>query len=140
MLRAFRVTNTSLGAFNQASASRFVLNPLENIVYDSFEYADPVLPATSAKPTATSPSLSDQLLHYLFASAYGIFYPTPEQDAQVAALVAANSTLTPINPWKSPFCLLPGATVVSPPTPAAAPAPNAAVPAPDAAVPAPAPV
>lgn len=98
MMRAFRVNSTKFG-LNAPTAAQFTRNALTNIIYDSFEYSDPTLPAVSAKPTALMPTYDTAYKHLILnKNLYRIFYPLQPDDD-----ILDGGT----NPWKSTWCPLP---------------------------------
>lgn len=97
MMRAFRVMNhkTSL---NSATATPFIINKLNNLVYNNWKYADPLFGDTAAKPSQLVRTMSDSYVNLtLSKNLYRIFYPLPED------IVMMNGTN---NPWQSQWCPL----------------------------------
>lgn len=95
MMRAFRITHSHMGK-NGASAQRFIINPLYGIVYNNWNYADPMLGETAAKPASQMRALSTSAVtNILSKNLYRIFYPLPEDIALMGGAV---------NPWQSAWC------------------------------------
>jgi FtsP/CotA-like multicopper oxidase with cupredoxin domain len=95
MMRAFHVMDGATGA-NGLSAKPFILNPLNNIIYNNWAYADPVLGATNAKKSALMPAFNQaHLTNTLNKNLYRIFYPLP---ADIVLMKGAS------NPWQSQWC------------------------------------
>ena len=95
MMRAFRVTHSHMGP-NSVSANPFVLNPLNNIIYNNWKYADPMLGETNAKQSSLMPVFNQEYLTTtLNKNLYRIFYPL---SSDVALMNGAD------NPWQSKWC------------------------------------
>ena len=96
MMVDYRIVPTSQGRNDtKASADRFVRNPLYGIVYDNFNYSDPMYTNTRAKPTATMPVLATAAADALGANLYRIFFPTAADKATYAGYE---------NPWQVRVC------------------------------------
>ena len=77
MIRANIITDSDKGK-NVISAQPFIINPLNNIIYNNFKYADPLLGETNAKPSSVWPVLDNAYLNQtLTKNLYRIFYPLP---------------------------------------------------------------
>ena len=95
MMRAFSVVN-STGSPNPLSAQPFIT--LNNIIYNNWIYANPMLGETSAKLSSLMPTFNrDYFNNTLSKNLYRIFYPLPS-DIQLM-----NGT---DNPWQSQWCPL----------------------------------
>lgn len=100
MMRAMKIVNVT-GTPNpsrvdtRATANRFIKNPLVNVVYDNFKYADPMFNETRAVPTATATPLATKADTALNANIYRIFYPTDADKATYAGFD---------NPWQAAVC------------------------------------
>ena len=95
MMRAFQVTD-SAGGKNALSSEPFIINPLNNIIYNNWVYADPVLGETNAKKSELMPIFNQ--IHFnktISKNLYRIFYPV-ESDF----VLMKNAT----NPWQSKWC------------------------------------
>jgi hypothetical protein len=96
MMRAFRVID-SAGGKNALSAQPFIMNPLNNIIYNNWAYADPVLGETNAKKWELMPAFNR--MHFnntLYKNVYRIFYP---QQKDIALM---NGVADPwISEWNS---------------------------------------
>ncbi len=78
MLRAFHMVNTDMGK-TKDTATQFIQNPLVNIIYSNYAYADPMYGETAAKPTAEKPPITREFVREtLNKNLYRIFYPTAE--------------------------------------------------------------
>ncbi len=110
MMRAYNVIH---GAKNASSAAQFYENPLHGIIYNNFEYADPMLNDTAPKPTAQVPAHSFELVNYtLFKNLYRIFYPTEDDKQQYGSYY---------NPWMTEWCQLPSEAGATPNDPISKP-------------------
>ncbi len=77
MLRAFHMVNANESHHNPHSATAFIQNPLVNIIYSNYAYADPMYGVTAAKPTTSVPKMSREFVRLtLEKNLYRIFYPT----------------------------------------------------------------
>ena len=95
MLRAFHMVNGEEGK-NAVTANKFIVNPLYNIVYGNYKYADPMLGETAAKPTSSVAALDAAFVtETLNKNLYRIFYPLPEDITLMGSAV---------NPWQSKVC------------------------------------
>jgi FtsP/CotA-like multicopper oxidase with cupredoxin domain len=95
MMRAMRIINGDQG-LNSQTAQQYIINPLVNIIYNNFKYADPMLGETAARRTITAPKHDLTLIqNMLNLNLYRIFYPTI-QDKEL--------TKNYINPWTSEWC------------------------------------
>jgi hypothetical protein len=84
---------------NPDSAKPFLINRLNNLVYNNWKYEDPMLGETAAKPSALTRTLSQAYVaQTLSKNLYRIFYPTPSD------IVYMNGAK---NPWQSAWCPLP---------------------------------
>ena len=95
MMRAFHVMGTP-GNKNALSAQPFILNPLNNIIYNNWAYADPMLGETSAKKSSLM--LTFNKAHFnqtLTKNLYRIFYPL---SSDIQLMNGSN------NPWQSKWC------------------------------------
>ena len=95
MMRAFHVTDSSKGK-NALSAQPFIINPLNNIIYNNWAYADPMLGETNAKLSSLMPTFNR--IHFnktLNKNLYRIFYPLP---SDISLMKGAD------NPWQSKWC------------------------------------
>jgi hypothetical protein len=98
-MRAFSVVSTTSGmASRQTTASAFTVNPLQNVIYSNYNYADPMFADVAAKPTNTIVPLAQRALDALNTNLYRIFYPTAADKVQYAAYN---------NLWESPVCKAP---------------------------------
>ena len=110
MMRAYNVIH---GAKNGSSAAQYYENPLHGIIYNNFEYADPMLNDTAPKPTAQVPAHSFELVNStLFKNLYRIFYPTEDDKQQYGSYY---------NPWMSEWCQLPSEAGATPNDPISKP-------------------
>jgi hypothetical protein len=95
MMRSFSVIDTSKGLAKTARPP-FTTNPLIGIIYNNFEYANPLLGETNAKKSELWPELtqnfSDSVLN---KNLYRIFYPT-QDDMKLQEGFS--------NPWQVRFC------------------------------------
>ena len=99
MLRAFSVVDLAQArADTRASAQRFIVNPLYNIVYGNYKYADPMFADTAAKPSAQVQSLATRAQSALSANLYRIMFPLPADKAAYAPTE---------NPWEVSVCPAP---------------------------------
>jgi hypothetical protein len=97
MMRAFHVTD-SAGGKNALSAQPFIINPLNNIIYNNWAYADPVLGETNAKQSSLMPTFNRTHFNKtLTKNLYRIFYPL---QSDIALMKGAD------NPWQSKWCKL----------------------------------
>ena len=97
MMRAFHVTD-SAGGKNALSAQPFIINPLNNIIYNNWAYADPVLGETNAKQSSLMPTFNRTHFNKtLTKNLYRIFYPL---QSDIALMKGAD------NPWQSKWCPL----------------------------------
>lgn len=95
MMRAFTVTNSTLG-INPLSAQPFIINPLNNIVYNNWVYADPLLGETNAKKSSLMPVFNqNHFNNTINKNLYRIFYPRP---SDIPLMKGAD------NPWQSSWC------------------------------------
>lgn len=93
MLRAFSIKHHH-GSMNEASAEKFVANPLYGIIYNNWNYADPVTAQAAAKETSLWPTFDKTYINQrLHENVYRIFYPLPEDETYIQQGF--------INPWKS---------------------------------------
>lgn len=76
-MRAFSVVSTSSGmASRQSTASAFVTNPLNDVIYSNYNFADPLFADVAAKPTGSVVPLAQRAQNALDSNLYRIFYPT----------------------------------------------------------------
>ena len=99
-LRAYKIIDGPLGK-NGPSSNQFVTNELNNIIYSNYQYANPLLGETNARPSNTfAPITREYVASKLALNLYAIFYP--------------NSTMEAIpgyrNPWQAAWCPLPNCT------------------------------
>lgn len=95
MMRAFRVTDSMSGK-NALSAQPFILNPLNNIIYNNWAYANPLLGETNAKRSNLMPIFNQQHFNNtLHKNLYRIFFPLP---SDISLMQGAD------NPWQSQWC------------------------------------
>jgi FtsP/CotA-like multicopper oxidase with cupredoxin domain len=96
MMRAYKVTQ---GGKNEPSAAQYLANPLVHIIYNNYEYADPMYNDTAAKPSDQVPAHSFELVNStLYMNLYRIFYPTDDDKQQYGDYY---------NPWIAEWCQLP---------------------------------
>lgn len=95
MMRAFQVVNSTTG-INSISSQPFIINPLNNIVYNNWVYSNPLLPETNAKKSSLMPTFNQNYFNTtLNKNLYRIFYPLP---SDMALMNGAS------NPWQSQWC------------------------------------
>ena len=95
MMRAFRVIDSKQG-LNGATSKPFVINKLNNVIYNNWKYSDPLFGDTAAKPSKLVRTMSDSYVNLtLSKNLYRIFYPLQ------ADIVLMNGTN---NPWQSKWC------------------------------------
>ena len=95
MMRAMRIINGDKGK-NKDSAQPYIVNPLNNIIYNNWKYSDPMLSDTAAKKSnLVSVFNTEYLNETLSKNLYRIFYPLPS-DLEL--------TKNYINPWQSRWC------------------------------------
>jgi FtsP/CotA-like multicopper oxidase with cupredoxin domain len=95
MMRAYKIIHSHMGK-TAHTAEPFVINKLYGIVYNNWNYDDPMLGETAAKPASQTRSLSRiAVSNILSKNLYRIFYPTPT-DIQLMEGAA--------NPWQSKWC------------------------------------
>jgi len=76
MLRAFHMVDGNMGK-TADTATQFIQNPLVNIIYSNYAYADPMYGETAAKPTVDKPVITKEFVREtLNKNLYRIFYPT----------------------------------------------------------------
>ena len=96
MLRAMRITGMGMNS-NQKTAQPYLINPLHKIIYNNWQYTDPMLGETAAKPTVNVDSHTQTFINgSLTKNLYRIFYPLPS-DRPLGGFD---------NPWKSEWCKL----------------------------------
>ena len=99
MMRAMRIVNTNVGKTSSTTISKsspFIINPLYNIVYNNWKYADPMLGETAAKPSGLTRTMTTAYItQTLGKNLYRIFYPLPSD----ITLMNGSS-----NPWQSKWC------------------------------------
>ncbi len=95
MMRSFSVVNNTDGLTNNIQPP-YTTNPLIGIIYNNFQYSNPLLGETNAKRSSLWPALtttySSQVLQ---KNLYRIFYPTTKD-------ISLYNGLT--NPWQVKFC------------------------------------
>ena len=95
MMRAFSVVDSNNGP-NPLSAQPFIINTLNNIIYNNWIYSDPMLGETSAKLSSLMPTFNRAYFNNtLSKNLYRIFYPLPSD------ILLMNGT---DNPWQSQWC------------------------------------
>jgi len=95
MMRAMRIINGKDGK-NAISAQQYIINPLANIIYNNFRYANPMLGETASKPTTrVARHTVNHINNILKLNLYRIFYPLPAD-----IILTKNYT----NPWTSKWC------------------------------------
>jgi len=95
MMRAMRVINSN-NSKNAITSQKFILNPLHNIIYNNWNYADPMYGETAAKSTNFVSSFnSDYFTQTLNKNLYRIFYPMPEDISLYSGYY---------NPWQAKWC------------------------------------
>jgi hypothetical protein len=95
MMRAMHVGDTASG-LNAATGQKFIANPLNNIIYGNYQYADPMLGETAAKPTSSVATFDGNYVQsVLDKNLYRIFYPLPTDLALMAGFE---------NPWQARVC------------------------------------
>jgi hypothetical protein len=95
MMRAFSVVNSEKG-MNALSAQPFIINPLVNIVYNNWAYANPLLGETNAQKSTVMPAFNQT--HFektINKNLYRIFYPLP---SDIPLMKGAE------NPWETSWC------------------------------------
>jgi hypothetical protein len=99
MMRAMRMVDTQLGKTSSTTISKsspFIINPLYNIVYNNWKYADPMLGETAAKPSGLTRTMTTAYItQTLGKNLYRIFYPLP---SDITLMKGAS------NPWQSRWC------------------------------------
>ena len=99
MMRAMHVMDSTMTTKNPDSAKPFLINRLNNLVYNNWKYEDPMLGETAAKPSALTRTLTTAYVNQMLSkNLYRIFYPTPSD------IVFMNGAK---NPWQSAWCPLP---------------------------------
>lgn len=94
MMRAMRIRGDN--GKNSISAEKYILNPLHNIIYNNWKYADPMLGETAAKKSNLVPIFN--LNYYnetLNKNLYRIFYPLPQDIQDYGSYY---------NPWQAKWC------------------------------------
>jgi len=95
MMRAFHVIYSGSGS-NALSSKPFIINPLLNIIYSNWNYADPMLGETNAKPSSLVPAFNDaHFKNTVDKNLYRIFYPLPSD----VKLMNGTSDI-----WESKWC------------------------------------
>jgi FtsP/CotA-like multicopper oxidase with cupredoxin domain len=95
MMRAFSVTHSHMGP-NRQSAQPFIINPLNNIIYNNWAYSDPMLGETNAKKSSLMPIFNQKYFNTTISkNLYRIFYPLP---SDIPLMKGAD------NPWQSKWC------------------------------------
>lgn len=95
MMRAFKVIDSNKG-INALTAQPFIINPLNNLVYNNWKYADPLLGETNAKRSNLMPVFNQKHFNNtLNKNLYRIFYPLP---SDIPLMKGA------VNPWQSRWC------------------------------------
>jgi len=95
MMRAMRIINGENGK-NKDTAKQYIVNPLNNIIYNNWKYSDPMLGDTAAKKTnLVTVFNTNYITETLNKNLYRIFYPLPA-DLEL--------TKNYTNPWQSKWC------------------------------------
>jgi FtsP/CotA-like multicopper oxidase with cupredoxin domain len=95
MMRAMRIINGEKGK-NKDTAEQYIINPLNNIIYNNWKYSDPMLGDTAAKKSNLVPVFNNNYAtDTLSKNLYRIFYPLP---------VDLELTKNYTNPWQSKWC------------------------------------
>jgi FtsP/CotA-like multicopper oxidase with cupredoxin domain len=95
MMRAMRIINGEKGK-NKDTAEQYIINPLNNIIYNNWKYSDPMLGDTAAKKSNLVPVFNNNYVtDTLSKNLYRIFYPLP---------VDLELTKNYTNPWQSKWC------------------------------------
>ena len=95
MMRAFHVSGSGTGK-NALSAKPFIINPLLNIIYSNWNYADPLLGETNAKSSSMVPAFNAaHFQNTVDKNLYRIFYPLPSD----VKLMNGTSDI-----WQSTWC------------------------------------
>lgn len=95
MMRAMRINNNN-NTKNYISSEPFIFNPLYNIIYNNWNYDDPLYGETSAKPSKlVNVFNSTYFNNILNKNLYRIFYPL-ENDINLYGGY--------YNPWKANWC------------------------------------
>jgi FtsP/CotA-like multicopper oxidase with cupredoxin domain len=95
MMRAMRIINGENGK-NKDTAKQYIINPLNNIIYNNWKYSDPMLGDTAAKKSNLVPIFNSKYVtETLNKNLYRIFYPLPA-DLEL--------TKNYTNPWQSKWC------------------------------------
>ena len=95
MMRAMRLVNGEKGK-NKDTAEQYIINPLNNIIYNNWKYSDPMLGDTAAKKSNLVPVFNNNYAtDTLSKNLYRIFYPLP---------VDLELTKNYTNPWQSKWC------------------------------------
>lgn len=93
MMRAMRITDNGK---NKISSEKYILNPLHNLIYNNWAYADPMYGNTSAKPSNMVQLFDLNYLNQtLYKNVYRIFYPTLNDIQDYGSYY---------NPWKAKVC------------------------------------
>jgi FtsP/CotA-like multicopper oxidase with cupredoxin domain len=94
MMRAMHIVGSN--GKNNKSAEKYILNPLHNIIYNNWKYADPMLGETAAKKSNLVPIFNTNYLNEtLYKNLYRIFYPLPQDITDYGSYY---------NPWQSKWC------------------------------------
>jgi FtsP/CotA-like multicopper oxidase with cupredoxin domain len=99
MMRAMRIIDAPLTTKNPQSAQPFIINRLNNLVYNNWKYSDPMLIDTAPKPSNQTRTMTDAYVtQVLGRNLYRIFYPLPSDITFMRGVR---------NPWQSQWCPLP---------------------------------
>lgn len=94
MMRAMSIGKSS--GINAITSAKYIENPLYNIIYNNWAYADPLYGETSAKPSNTVPVFNhDYYVNILNKNLYRIFYPNSTDILDYGSYS---------NPWKAEVC------------------------------------
>lgn len=94
MMRAMRIKGEN--GKNAISSKKYILNPLHNIIYNNWKYADPMLGETAAKKSNLVPIFNTNYLNEtLYKNLYRIFYPLPQDITDYGSYY---------NPWQAKWC------------------------------------
>ena len=95
MMRAMRITGDT-NTKNYKSSEKFIFNPLHNIIYNNWNYPDPMYGNTSAKPqNLVIPFSTTYFQNTLDKNLYRIFYPLPNDIKLYSGFY---------NPWEAKWC------------------------------------
>jgi FtsP/CotA-like multicopper oxidase with cupredoxin domain len=96
MMRSMHMMNSVNTTKNPDSAKPFIINRLNNLIYNNWKYDDPMLGETGPVPSSKARTYSlryvNQTLH---KNLYRIFYPRPSDIVYMKGVP---------NPWQSKWC------------------------------------